>query len=315
MFTFLSSPALPPEATSIWEAYPFIFGNVYCYIKVFIPEMTSYASVLTITAFTIDRYVAICHPLRSQALSSLSRAVKIIILIWVVACACALPYPFHTRTFYEMVDPCTKEPLHDSFLCNIPSDYRHRMKYMFQFSTFVFFIIPMIIITIMYVLIGLTLMKTDQFTTGKKNKQASIAAAKAKKAVLKMLVAVVIAFFACWAPFHTQRLMTLFVPPDAWTDTLLNLQTDIFYVSGVLYFFSSTINPILYNVMSNRYRQAFKKTLYVCFKGKSYEYSETSFFRSTPQTTSVTVYTNHRLLVKDRLTRNGDIEMNDSTNV
>lgn len=61
------------------------------------------------------------------------------------------------------------------------------MAYMFQFSTFVFFVMPMIIITIMYVHIGLALMKTDQFGNGKKNKQAVISAAKSKKAVLKML--------------------------------------------------------------------------------------------------------------------------------
>ncbi|CAL1539174.1 unnamed protein product, partial [Lymnaea stagnalis] len=264
--------ALPPEITSIWKAYPFSLGSGFCFIKSFVPEMTYYASVLTITAFTIDRYVAICHPLRSQSLSSLSRAVKIIIGIWVVACACALPYPIHTRTFYEVLDPCTGEPLPDSYLCNIPSKWRHRMKYVFQFSTFAFFVIPMVIITIMYVLIGLTLMKTDQFAAGKKNKQAIISAAKAKKAVLKMLVAVVIAFFVCWAPFHTQRLMTLYVPPDAWTDTLLEIQTNIFYFSGVLYYVTSTVNPILYNVMSKRYRKAFRRTLYLCFKGRSYEY-------------------------------------------
>ncbi|XP_012939588.1 pyrokinin-1 receptor [Aplysia californica] len=308
--------ALPQEMSTIWEAYPFIFGTGFCIIKSFVSEMTAYASVLTITAFTIDRYVAICHPLRSQALSSLSRAVKIIILIWVIACVCALPYPIHTRMFHEVFDPCTGEPLPDSYLCNIPAQWRHRMKYMFQFSTFAFFVVPLFIITIMYIFIGLALMKTDQFASGKKNKQAAIAAAKAKKAVLKMLVAVVIAFFLCWAPFHTQRLMTIYVPADAWTDNLLQLQTYIFYISGVLYFFSSTVNPILYNVMSKRYRKAFRRTLYRCINGKSYEYSETSIFRSTPHSTSVTVYTNHRLLVKDRtVSRSPDPDVNSSTTV
>ncbi|BFZ24898.1 hypothetical protein BsWGS_27936 [Bradybaena similaris] len=264
--------ALPEEMTRIWEAYPFIFGDGFCYIKSFVSEMTAYASVLTITAFTIDRYMAICHPLKSQSLSSLSRAVKIILLIWVVACACALPYPIHTRMYYEVFDPCTEEPLPDSLLCNLPPQWRNQMTYMFQFSTFAFFVVPMIIITIMYVLIAMTLMKADQFASGKKNKQAVLSAAKAKKAVLKMLVAVVIAFFVCWAPFHSQRLMTLYIPHDAWTDDLLTLQTCLFYVSGVLFFFSSTVNPILYNVMSKRYRKAFKLTLYRCARAKGYEY-------------------------------------------
>lgn len=35
----------------------------------------------------------------------------------------------------------------------------------------------------------------------------------------------------------------------------------MFYITGLLYYVSSTVNPILYNVMSNRYRVAFKETL------------------------------------------------------
>ena len=35
-------------------------------------------------------------------------------------------------------------------------------------------------------------------------------------------------------------------------------------ISGICYYISSTINPILYNVMSARYRQAFKNTLCGC---------------------------------------------------
>ena len=48
---------LPPELYSIWESYPWRFGQPYCLFKTFLTEMTSSASVLTITAFTVERYV------------------------------------------------------------------------------------------------------------------------------------------------------------------------------------------------------------------------------------------------------------------
>ncbi|KAK7493131.1 hypothetical protein BaRGS_00015652, partial [Batillaria attramentaria] len=73
-------------------------------------------------------------------------------------------------------------------------------------------------------------------------------------------VAVTVAFIICWAPFHTQRLMVLYV--QKWTPELLAVQSHIFYISGVLYFVSSTVNPILYNVISRRYRVAFKETIF-----------------------------------------------------
>lgn len=75
-------------------------------------------------------------------------------------------------------------------------------------------------------------------------------------------VAVVIAFFVCWAPFHVQRLIAIYgtnkedhiTSNGPWMMFLYLLMT---YVSGVLYYVSTTINPILYNIMSNKFRMAF----------------------------------------------------------
>lgn len=67
--------------------------------------------------------------------------------------------------------------------------------------------------------------------------------------------AVVITFFICWAPFHIQRL--LYVYADSTYD---DIDQWVYPVTGCLYYFSTTINPILYNVMSVKYRNAFKET-------------------------------------------------------
>ena len=73
--------------------------------------------------------------------------------------------------------------------------------------------------------------------------------------------AVVVAFFLCWAPFHAQRLMGIYLigPGSAALQTMQNV---LFYISGVLYYVSSVINPILYNIMSLKFRQAFGNTIF-----------------------------------------------------
>lgn len=50
--------------------------------------------------------------------------------------------------------------------------------------------------------------------------------------MIVVAVAVVVAFFLCWAPFHAQRLMTAFIPDDDWTHTLMEIQSVLFYISG-----------------------------------------------------------------------------------
>ena len=49
--------------------------------------------------------------------------------------------------------------------------------------------------------------------------------------LFSVAVAVVVAFVICWAPFHAQRLMTIYVAH--WTDALLEIQSLLFYISGL----------------------------------------------------------------------------------
>ena len=76
---------LPVETYSFWSAYPWIFGETFCVLRTMAAETSTNASILTITAFTVERYVAICHPMRAKTMSSLSRAVKTIIVVWIVS--------------------------------------------------------------------------------------------------------------------------------------------------------------------------------------------------------------------------------------
>lgn len=69
---------------------------------------------------------------------------------------------------------------------------------------------------------------------------------------------VVVAFFLCWAPFHLQRL--LYVYARDWEHYPI-MNEWVFFITGCFYYLSSTVNPILYNVMSAKYREAFKDTL------------------------------------------------------
>lgn len=88
--------------------------------------------------------------------------------------------------------------------------------------------------------------------------------------LVSFLVAVVVAFFICWAPFHAQRLVYIYgvntnhQPSDPLILKLFIITT---YISGILYYLSTCINPLLYNIMSNKFRQAFKVNIcstYLC---------------------------------------------------
>lgn len=80
-------------------------------------------------------------------------------------------------------------------------------------------------------------------------------------------VAVAVAFFLCWAPFHAQRLMAVYGKTSSTPMSCIfrRTYTVLTYVSGVLYFMSTCINPLLYSIMSHKFRDAFKVSSNISF--------------------------------------------------
>ncbi|KAF5284458.1 hypothetical protein FQR65_LT13536 [Abscondita terminalis] len=292
---------LPTEIYSTWSKYPYIFGETFCILQGFAAETSANATVLTITAFTIERYVAICYPFLSHTMSKLSRAVKYIIVIWLLAMCLALPQAMAFGIFYEQY-PDGYITNNDHYVCTIK---RIVIPHAFEISTFVFFIAPMSVITILYILIGIRIHKS----TNTRNRDGSIKLkhyqnkaifpnsnqrakvvlgtnmdniqimyedagrknyprnSQSSKHVVKMLVAVVVGFFICWAPFHAQRLLAIYGQPDS--PNMITTFNILTYVSGVFYYLSTTINPVLYHIMSHKFRVAFKETIKRVFRKNS----------------------------------------------
>ncbi|VFV36746.1 neuromedin-u receptor 1-like [Lynx pardinus] len=74
-----------------------------------------------------------------------------------------------------------------------------------------------------------------------------------------MLFVLVVVFGVCWAPFHVDRLMWSFV--SSWTEGVYLAFQYVHVISGVFFYLSSAINPVLYNLMSSRFRETFQEAL------------------------------------------------------
>ena len=65
---------------------------------------SQYCSVLTILAFSCERYVAICHPLYSYTISGIRRTIKIILILILLSALSASPFAFFTKINYKRFD-------------------------------------------------------------------------------------------------------------------------------------------------------------------------------------------------------------------
>lgn len=142
---------LPVEVYLVWAKYSYVFGEGFCMFRGMAAECSTNASVLTITAFTFERYIAICHPFRSHTMSNLSRAVKLILLIWLVALVSAIPMALQFGLVKYNDTP-------EILICTLKKTlYEHS----FEIATIMFFAVPMILITVLYVMVGLKLKQSN----------------------------------------------------------------------------------------------------------------------------------------------------------
>lgn len=142
---------LPQEMYSIWSRYPYVFGYTFCVLRGLFSETSANATVLTITAFTVERYVAICHPFLSHTMSKLTRAIKLILCIWIIAICFAVPQALQFGIAPMIADVPNSE------MCHVINP----IQYSFEVSIILFFVAPMTLITVLYVLIGLRLRSSN----------------------------------------------------------------------------------------------------------------------------------------------------------
>lgn len=143
-----------------------VWGSAGCRIFIFAQYLGINASALSITAFTVERYIAICLPMKAQTMCTVKRAKKIILCVWFVAtCYCA-PWllvltttrPIHYRGFESYAKETCTFALARSF-------YIH-----FFFADFIlFYVVPLIMSCVLYGLMARVLFNTDIASATKAN--------------------------------------------------------------------------------------------------------------------------------------------------
>lgn len=141
----LTAAGLPAITDSIFGSW--VFGHYGCLCITYFQYLGINASSCSITAFTIERYIAICHPIKAQFLCTLSRAKKIILFVWAFTSLYCVMW-FYLSDIQELV--------YDNITI-ITCGYRVPRKfylpiYFFDFG--VFFVLPLLLSAILYGLIA-----------------------------------------------------------------------------------------------------------------------------------------------------------------
>lgn len=127
----------------------------------------------------------------------------------------------------------------------------------------------------------------------------SPAVIRSRRQVVVMLIAVIFFFFACLLPFKVLTLWLVVSPVEVVPDVISSeTYFNLLCFCRLMYYINSAINPILYNIMSSKFRDGFKRlALRMCclskkpvMRGQSTSsrmyYSGSSMLHTTTTTTT-----------------------------
>ncbi|XP_047984950.1 neuromedin-U receptor 2-like [Leguminivora glycinivorella] len=239
----LTTLFIPFEMYVMWapEAYP--FGQVGCIVHFLVWECLSNCSLLTIAAFTVERYLAVSRPFLRQKLTLKPRVYKIVAVNWLVSAGFSIPDVFLTRLYQK----------NDQTYCYTMLPFH--LKLVIATEMCVFFVMPMTIIFVLYILIAIKIksMKASNGTSPVNGKQY-------RDKTIMMLAAVAATFFFCWFPVSLLRLVMI-SPLHNWANYDKMVRT-LRYLCLVNVYIYTAVNPILYSLMSRKFSRAFKDLLH-----------------------------------------------------
>uniref|UniRef100_A0A3Q3MMZ7 Neuromedin-K receptor n=1 Tax=Mastacembelus armatus TaxID=205130 RepID=A0A3Q3MMZ7_9TELE len=242
------------------------FGEAYCKFHNFFPVTSVFASIYSMTAIAVDRYMAIIHPLKPRLSGKATTGV--IICIWSLAVVLAFPLCYFSTT----------RTLSHRTLCYVAWPRMAEDPFMYHIIvTVLVYVLPLVVMGITYTIVGVTLWGGEIPGDSSDNYHGQL---RAKRKVVKMMIIVVVTFALCWLPYHVYFIVTgLNKGLSKWK------YIQQVYLSVLWLAMSSTMyNPIIYCCLNSRFRAGFKRAFRWCpfIKVSSYDELELRATRLHP---------------------------------
>lgn len=221
------------------------FGNVWCKMVQYLIIVTAYASVYTLVLMSLDRYLAVVHPITSMSWRTESHAILAIGVTWVVILALSTPaLVIHGEIRYVFQEEDKSQNLTACRILLAQYDWTSFQVPFFLTS----YVLPLVLICIFYMSVLIKLWRGTRVSTESR---------RGRKRVTRLVFVVVGVFAACWCPI---QVILVCKSLDAFPYTATTIMVQI--VSHILAYTNSCVNPFLYAFLSDNFRKAFRKIIY-----------------------------------------------------
>lgn len=215
------------------------FGSLMCRLVMTVDAINQFTSIFCLTVMSIDRYLAVVHPLQSSRWRQPRVAKAVNATVWAVSFVVVLPVVVFAGV------------LQDDGNCSIvwPEPAEVWKAAFIIYTATVGFFGPLTVICLCYLLIVVKVR-----SSGRRVRATSIRRRRSERKITRMVVIVVAVFVFCWLPFYILNIVNLLV-------LLPGEFRGLYYFVVVLSYANSCANPILYGVLSDNFKRGFRKAL------------------------------------------------------
>ncbi|KAM9839790.1 delta-type opioid receptor-like [Aulostomus maculatus] len=233
----LVTTTMPFQSTDyLLNTWP--FGEVVCKVFISIDYYNMFTSIFTLTMMSVDRYVAVCHPVKALDFRTPVKAKMINVCIWILSSAAGIPA-------FVLGGTQTNSDITECAL-QFPEPYVYWDTLM-KICVFVFaFVVPVLIITVCYSLMVLRL-KSVRMLSGSREKDRNL------RRITRLVVVVVAVFVVCWTPIHIFILVKALVSVPETTAIMA-----AYFFCVALGYTNSSLNPVLYAFLDENFKRCFK---------------------------------------------------------
>ncbi|XP_029995391.1 adenosine receptor A1 [Sphaeramia orbicularis] len=204
------------------------------------------ASVLSLLAIAVDRYLRLHMPLRYKALASQKRTWSAVSVCWILSCLLGFTPLFGWNNYSSVASNSTNtSSLSSSPPCTFLSVIS--LPFMVYFNFLGCVMAPLLLMTLLYVRIFWSLQ--GRLKDSSPQAQASLLR---ERRLACSLALVLILFTGCWIPLHLMNCLLLFHGPQAVTEWTL-------YTGILLSHANSAINPVVYAYRIPKIQQAYSQ--------------------------------------------------------
>ncbi|XP_076461664.1 QRFP-like peptide receptor [Babylonia areolata] len=246
----------PAALTEFFARDRWFLGAGLCKMVPFLEHTVLHASTLIIVAITVERYYAICQPLKKLAMLHKPRPLRVLPCLWGVASLTAVPFVIMTNLQHTL--------FFDGTPCEVcATSVREKWHFSYVIGMFVvFFALPMLLLLWLYVCIIRRLRSPDSaIRFGQAQGVAGMSTQRTRKNVVKMLVGIVVLFFVSLMPVRCVIIWQIFTPDVQIQGMGPERYYNLMWITRLLMYVNSAGNPIIYSLISSKFQEAFWRLL------------------------------------------------------